>query len=319
MSFLTTQPQLLLAAAGQLQAIGSELTAANSMAAFAITGVVPAAADEVSAMTAATFAAYGQQYQAINAEASMIHEQFVSALGISADSYAGTEAANATQAAGGRVAPAMPVHLVPGGPAHTSPAMPSRVAPAVPNRVTPTVPARPATAGAPPASTASGWSGGGYGGHMPSQHGGYNGYGAANYGRHQAPYSRGHYGARPPAPAQHLAPPAHMAPAQHVEHVAPAHAAPSQHVARADVAPQHVSPAELAPQHVTRADMAPQHVSPAELAPTAPVHRVPLAAAIPAEKVLPMQLPGGTPGEHVVHAHAAIKAAAGPKPLPALA
>ncbi|OBH10290.1 hypothetical protein A5695_22470 [Mycobacterium sp. E1747] len=143
MSFLNTQPQLLLAAAGQLQAIGSEVTAANSMAAFAITGVVPAAADEVSAMTAAAFAAYGQQYQAISAEASMIHEQFVSALGLSADSYAETEAANATQVTGGQVAPAMPVRLVPGGPARTSPAMPSRVAPVAPNRVTPTVPARP--------------------------------------------------------------------------------------------------------------------------------------------------------------------------------
>ncbi len=110
MSFLTTVPELLQAAAGQLQAIGSAVAAANSTAAFSITGVVPAAADEVSAMTAAAFAGYGQQYQAISAEASMIHEEFVKALGLSADSYSATEAANATQAAGGHLPPA---HMAP--------------------------------------------------------------------------------------------------------------------------------------------------------------------------------------------------------------
>ncbi|OJZ75668.1 hypothetical protein BRW65_03730 [Mycobacterium paraffinicum] len=307
MSFLTTQPDLLLAAAGQLQSIGSAVTAANSTAAFAITGVVPAAADEVSVVTAATFAGYGQQYQAISAEAGMIHEQFVSALGLSADSYAATEAANATQAAGGHFMPAMPVRMVPAGPARLTPAMPTRVAPAAPNRVAPAAPARPAApparpmpaapSPAPATSAAPGWHGGGYGYATP-QNGGYAGYGAANYGRHQTPYGGGNYGGHPAPRVEHVAP-AHMAPAQHVEHVAPAHAMPLEHVARADVAPQHVSPAELAP--------------------TAPVHRESLAAAIPAEKVLPMHLPAGTPTEHVIQAHAAFKAAAGPKPLPALA
>ncbi|OBH87528.1 hypothetical protein A5680_03330 [Mycobacterium sp. E2989] len=288
MSFLTTQPLLLSAAVGQLQSIGSAVTAANSTAAFAITGVVPAAADEVSAMTAAAFAGYGQQYQAISAEASMIHEQFVRTLAQSADSYEATEAANATQAAGGHLVPAAPARMVPAGPARTSPALPSRVTPAAPNRVTPTGPARPATAAAP---TTPGWRGGGYGGHMTSQHGGYNGYGAANYGRHQAPYARGHYGAHPAAPAaERLAPPARMAPAQHVEHVAPAQPAPAEQVTR---------------------DVAPRYISPAELAPTAPAQ---FAAALPAEKVLPAHLPA----EHIVHAEPVVKAFAGPKPLPAL-
>lgn len=296
MTFLTTQPELLLAAAGQLQAIGAAVTAANSMAAFAITGVIPAAADEVSAMTAAAFAGYGQQYQALSAEASMIHEQFVSALRLSADSYAGTEAANATQAAGGHVAPGMPVHLAPGGPARPAPAVPSRVAPAAPNRVTPNAPTRVTTAATPATPTNPGWHGGGYGGHVTPQRGGYNGYGAANYGRHEMPYGRGHYGAHPATPVEHVARPAHMAPTEHVEHLAPARPAPVEHVARAELAPRHISPAELAPAAPGR-----------------------LAAALPAEKVAPMHLPAGTPAEHVVHAHAAFKTAAGPKPLPALA
>jgi hypothetical protein len=94
MAYVTTLPELLTAAAGRLQVIGSAVGAANATAAVATTGVVPAAADEVSAMTAARFAAYGQAYQAIGTEASLTNEQFVSALDASANSYAATEAAN---------------------------------------------------------------------------------------------------------------------------------------------------------------------------------------------------------------------------------
>jgi PE family len=309
MSFLTTQPDLLLAAAGQLEAIGSAVTAANSMASFAITGVIPAAADEVSAVTAAAFAGYGQQYQAISAEASMIHEQFVRALGLSADSYADTEAANATQAAGGHVAPAMPVHMVPGGPARPAPA-PTRVGPGAPNRMTPTAPAGPVTAPAGPVPAAPspvpanpatpvspGWYGGGYGGDVTPQRGGYAGYGAAHYGGQQAPYGRGAYGAHPAAPVEHVAP-AHPAPVRHVEHVAPAHVMPAEHAVRAGVAAQPVSPSQLLP--------------------FAPVHRAPQAIAdmVPVERVVPMHLP---PGEQIEQVHRAFTAAAGRTPVPALA
>jgi hypothetical protein len=60
--------------------------------------VVPAAADEVSALTAAQFAAHAQMYQAVSAQATAIHEMFVNTLGISSGSYAATEAANAAAA-----------------------------------------------------------------------------------------------------------------------------------------------------------------------------------------------------------------------------
>jgi hypothetical protein len=98
MSFVTTQPEMLAAAAGHLQGIGSEMAAQNAIAAAPTTGVVPAAADEVSALTAAQFAAHAQLYQAVSAQAAAIHEMFVSNLGISAGSYAATEAANAIAA-----------------------------------------------------------------------------------------------------------------------------------------------------------------------------------------------------------------------------
>jgi hypothetical protein len=94
MSFVTTQPEVLSAAAGDLQGIGSTVIAANAAAAAPTTGVVPAAADEVSALTAAQFFAHAQTYQAISAQAAAIHQQFVTMLGTSAGSYAATEAAN---------------------------------------------------------------------------------------------------------------------------------------------------------------------------------------------------------------------------------
>jgi PE family len=94
MSFVKTHPEMLAAAAGDLQTIGSTMTAENAAAAAPTIGVVPAAADEVSALTAAQFAAHAEMYQAVSAQAAAIHEMFVNTLGISAGSYAVTEAAN---------------------------------------------------------------------------------------------------------------------------------------------------------------------------------------------------------------------------------
>lgn len=95
MSFVTTQPELLAAAAGDLQGIGSAMSAENMIAAGPTTGVVPAAADEVSALTATQFVVHAQMYQAISAQATAIHEMFVNTLATSAGSYAATETANA--------------------------------------------------------------------------------------------------------------------------------------------------------------------------------------------------------------------------------
>ena len=70
----------------------------NAAAAAPTTGGVLVAADEVSALTAAQFAAHAQIYQAVSAQAAAIHQMFVNALGTSAGSYAATEAANAIAA-----------------------------------------------------------------------------------------------------------------------------------------------------------------------------------------------------------------------------
>jgi hypothetical protein len=98
MSFVSMQPTELTAAADNLQGIGAAMTAQNAAAAAPTTGVVPAAADAVSALTAAQFATHAEMYQAISAQAAAIHNMFVTTLGTSAGSYADTEAANAAAA-----------------------------------------------------------------------------------------------------------------------------------------------------------------------------------------------------------------------------
>jgi hypothetical protein len=98
MSFVSAQPAELTAAAENLQGIGSSMTAQTTAAAAPTTGVVPAAADEVSALTAAQFATHAQMYQAVSAQAAAIHQMFVNTLGASAGSYTVAEAANALAA-----------------------------------------------------------------------------------------------------------------------------------------------------------------------------------------------------------------------------
>jgi hypothetical protein len=55
MSFVSTQREVLTAAAGTLQGIGSSMSVQNAAAASPTMGVVHAAADEVSALTAGHF------------------------------------------------------------------------------------------------------------------------------------------------------------------------------------------------------------------------------------------------------------------------
>jgi hypothetical protein len=94
MSFVFTEPEMLLGAAGDLGGIGSAVAAGNAAAAGPTTGVIPAAADQVSALTAAQFVAHAGMYQAVAAQAAAVHDMFVATLGASAGSYAATEAAN---------------------------------------------------------------------------------------------------------------------------------------------------------------------------------------------------------------------------------
>ena len=99
MSFVTTQPESLVAAASALEHLGTALAAEDAAAAPATSGVIPAAADEVSALQAAQFSAYGTWYQQVSAQAKAVHQQLVITLGSNAGSYGDTEAANQVAAA----------------------------------------------------------------------------------------------------------------------------------------------------------------------------------------------------------------------------
>ena len=98
MSFVDIVPEMLSAAAGNLQTIGSAVSARNAAALAPTTGLIPAAADEVSALTAMQFATHAQMYQTVSAQAIAMHQMFVTILAASAHSNATTEAANAVAA-----------------------------------------------------------------------------------------------------------------------------------------------------------------------------------------------------------------------------
>ncbi|MBS9535421.1 PE family protein [Mycobacterium sp. M1] len=95
MSYVTTEPEMLLSAAGDLHGIGSLMAAHNLAAAAPTTMLIPAAADEVSVLTAAQFSAHASLYQQVGAQALAVHDLFVATLTAGAGSYAATEAANA--------------------------------------------------------------------------------------------------------------------------------------------------------------------------------------------------------------------------------
>ena len=98
MAYVIAAPEMMTAAAADLATIGSDLSAAHAAAAAPSVALTPAAADEVSALTAAQFANHAQMYQAVSAQAAAMHEMFVRVLSASAGSYATTEAANAVAA-----------------------------------------------------------------------------------------------------------------------------------------------------------------------------------------------------------------------------
>lgn len=96
MSFVTTVPEALAGAAGDLQGIGSSMSARSVAAAAPTAAVVPPAADAVSALTAAQFAAHAQLFQSVSTQATAEQELFATTMGTSADTYAATEAANSS-------------------------------------------------------------------------------------------------------------------------------------------------------------------------------------------------------------------------------
>ncbi len=96
MSYVVALPEMMSAAATEVASIGSVVATANQGVASATTGVLAAAEDEVSAAIAVFFSAHGQGYQALSAQVTAFHQQFVQALTGASAAYAAAEAANAS-------------------------------------------------------------------------------------------------------------------------------------------------------------------------------------------------------------------------------
>ncbi|RFZ50206.1 PE family protein [Mycobacterium marinum] len=92
MSFVVATPEMLVGAATQMERIGSALGAANVVAAPAITSVVAAAEDEVSAAIASLFSECAQAYRALSIHAAEFHGSFVQAVKCAAERYQAAEA-----------------------------------------------------------------------------------------------------------------------------------------------------------------------------------------------------------------------------------
>jgi hypothetical protein len=91
MSFMHAAPEALATAASNIAGIGTEISTANAAAALPTTGVLAAAADQVSAEVAALFSSHAQGYQQLSAQVAAFHDKFVQVLTAGANSYANAE------------------------------------------------------------------------------------------------------------------------------------------------------------------------------------------------------------------------------------
>lgn len=94
MSFVITDPDMMAAAAGEMQSVGSALASTNTAEAVPTMTVLPPGADSVSVRAAALLDAHAQQYQAFSAQAEVFQNQFVQTLNAAQQFYAETEASN---------------------------------------------------------------------------------------------------------------------------------------------------------------------------------------------------------------------------------
>ncbi|KZS58994.1 PE family protein [Mycobacterium ostraviense] len=95
MSYVLTQPPAMAAAAADFAGIGTAINEAAAAMAVPTTAIAAAAADEVSTVIAQLFGAFGQEYQAINAQLGALYNQFTQKLVAAANAYFGDEAISA--------------------------------------------------------------------------------------------------------------------------------------------------------------------------------------------------------------------------------
>lgn len=99
MSYLTAQPDVITTAAVGLQQIRSSVGAASAAAAVPTTGVLAAAADEVSVAFSQLLNNFAAEYQAVAQQAQSFHAQFARTVAGGALAYAEAELVNAAATA----------------------------------------------------------------------------------------------------------------------------------------------------------------------------------------------------------------------------
>ncbi|MGO9927039.1 MAG: PE domain-containing protein [Mycobacterium sp.] len=90
-------PDLVESAAQDLAGLRSTLAESAATAAGPTTRIATAAQDEVSIAIASLFGNFGQEFQALSAQAQAFHEEFVGLLNAGAGAYVSAEVANAAQ------------------------------------------------------------------------------------------------------------------------------------------------------------------------------------------------------------------------------
>lgn len=110
MAYLLAQPAAMAAAATELGAIGTSIRQATAAAAGPTSGVLAAAADEVSEAVAALFSGHGLEFQAVSERVAVFQGELVEALTATGTAYSDVEAANA-----GALAAASPITFVMAG------------------------------------------------------------------------------------------------------------------------------------------------------------------------------------------------------------
>jgi hypothetical protein len=94
MSYVIAAPEMMTSAASDLATIGSDVSAAHMAASAPTVGLLPAAADEVSAGVARLFSRYAEDFHGLASRAAAFQQQFVGHLHAGAGAYASAEAAN---------------------------------------------------------------------------------------------------------------------------------------------------------------------------------------------------------------------------------
>lgn len=95
MSSFVIVPDAVSSAVSDLGSLGSRIVEATAAASSPTTGVLAAAADEVSEAIATLFSSHGQAFQAASAQVAAFHDQFVGLLNASVGRYVSAEAAAA--------------------------------------------------------------------------------------------------------------------------------------------------------------------------------------------------------------------------------